>query len=258
MAAWCRFGASSHWRGFAQQAGAEQEGAASSKPSAEKAEKAEKAEAEAGAAEADAKEASGEADTKDSKKTEEATSAEKDASAEEAAETKELSPMERLQAELDELQEKSKQKKRELLLALADFENNKKKLTKERENRRRAASANFARRMVDVYTEFDELPSLRASSAGKEEGSPYLALQEGVALTRDLFAAALEKSDVERLVAEPGVPVVAARHEVVGTVAGDGSFPEKSIGEVVEAGWILDLRSPNPQVLRKAKVKTVE
>merc|ERR1719456_1855494 len=112
--------------------------------------------------------------------------------------------------------------------------------------------------MVDVYKEFEDLPALKAGSCvGKDEGSPCAALQEGVSLTRDLFATALEKSNVERLPVELGTPVVNARHEVVGSTPGDGSLPDGSIAEVTEAGWMMDLRSQAPQVLQKAKIKTV-
>lgn len=171
-----------------------------------------------------------------------------------SADEQELSPMERLQVELEELQETSRKKKQELLLALADFENNKKKYMKERETRRRYASVNFATRMVAVYSEFEELPALNRLEPA-QEGSPVLALQEGVSLTRDLFAAAMDKSNVEKLSVEASTPVVNTRHEVVGSIPGDG--PEGSIAEVIEAGWVMDLRSQKPQVLRKAKVKTV-
>jgi len=177
-----------------------------------------------------------------------------EASEKEAEPEKELSPLERLQADLEELQEKARGKKKEYLTHLADFENNKKKSMKERESRRRNATANFARRMVEVYGEFQE--TFPEALEGKEEGSPVLALQEGVLMTRDVFRSTLERSNVERLEAEIGTPVVSARHEVVGSIQGDGSAPAKSIAEVVEAGWIMDMRSANPQVLRKAKVNT--
>lgn len=174
----------------------------------------------------------------------------------EAEPEKELTPVEKLQKELDELNEKATKKKRELLLALADFENNKKKSTKEREGRRSKAAANFATSMVEVYREFGELPSLNAKLE-KGEDTACAALQEGVALTRQLFASALEKSNIERIPIELGQPVVNARHEVVGSVEGEVDHPKGSIAEVVDAGWIMDLRSSKPVVLEKAKVKTV-
>lgn len=242
-----RLGSSSHWRGFAQQAGGEQEAGSSSQGSSSKAsDEGAKAEADAEASKGENGEAKAGADEG---KAEEA---------EAEAEATELTPEERLHQELEEFQAKSAAKKKELLLGLADFENTKKKSMKERESRRRAATANFARRMIDVYREFENLPAFKnASSEGKAEGSPVLALKEGVDLTRDLFSKALEKSDVERLPVEPGTPVVNARHEVVGSTPGDGSLPERSIAEVTEDGWIMDLRSQAPQVLHKAKVKTV-
>lgn len=257
-----RLACGSHWRGFTQQVRTdqEQEPVTSSKASTEGADKAEtektaKAKAEEADADAEAKAEAGGADAK-------ADEAKVKAKAEEAAQEPEaevepevqLSPVERLQKELDELQEKSRAKKKELLLGLADFQNNNKKSLKERESRRRSATANFGRRMIDVYSEFEELQAFK-SEVGKDEQA-LLALQEGVSLTRDLFKAALERSNVERLVVEPGTPVVNARHEVVGSAAGDGTHPAGSLAEVTEDGWIMDLRSATPQVLRKAKVKT--
>jgi len=251
-----RLACGSHWRGFTQQVRTdqEQEPVTSSKASTEGADKAEteKAAKTKADADAEAKAESGGADAK----TEEAK-ADKAAAEAEVEPEVELSPVERLQKELDELQEKSRAKKKELLLGLADFQNNNKKSLKERESRRRSATANFGRRMIDVYSEFEELQAFK-SEVVKDEGSPVLALQEGVSLTRDLFKAALERSNVERLVVEPGTPVVASRHEVVGTAAGDGSHPAGSLAEVTEDGWVMDLRSASPQVLRKAKVKTFE
>lgn len=264
-----RLGGSSHWRGFAQQSGAEQEqepGTSSSKASADASGKAEdpaeskeahSGEGETGKDDPEVGDGKAEAEGPEAGKAEaKAGDAEEPPEAE--AEPEELSPVERLRRDLEDFQERSRGKKKELLLAFADFENSKKKFMKERESRRRTATANFARRMVDVYREFEDLPALKVdSSAEKVEGSPCVALQEGVSLTRDLFAAALEKSNVERLPVEPGTPVVNARHEVVGSTQGDGSLPEGSIAEVAEAGWMMDMRSQAPQVLQKAKVKTV-
>jgi len=250
-----RLGGGSHWRSFGQQVRAEQEQepVTSSKASSETAEK-EDAKADA---EANANKAEGETES-EAKKTEgdeaEAGKAEaKAAEAEAEVEVEELSPIERLNQELEELQDKSRAKKKELLLGLADFQNNNKKSMKERESRRRSATANFARRMVDVYDEFEELPAFNREVV-KEEGSPVLALQEGVSLTRQLFNSALEKSNIERLSVELGSPVVNARHEIVGSTSGDGA--KDSIAEVIADGWVMDLRSSAPQVLRKAKVKT--
>lgn len=253
-----RLPVSSYWRGFAQQAGGaehepEKEPGSSSKASTDDATKADNAEQDDAKASADESKESKSADAGEADSTKKAS--DEEAKAEAEAKEEELTPVERLQRDLDDFTERSRGKKKDLLLALADFENTKKKYTKEREGRRRIASTNFARRMVEVYKEFEEVSAFKISTEGKEEGSPIAALQEGVSLTRDLFGQALEKSNVERLPVELGTPVVNARHEVVGSASGDG--PEGSIAEVSEDGWISDLRSSSPQVLQKAKVKTV-
>jgi molecular chaperone GrpE (heat shock protein) len=263
-----RLGGSRQWRGFAQQAGtqSEQEPGSSSTASSDAAGKPEaKAEDTDAGKEAKQSEDGKTADAEAEKaKAEEAAEAEAKAAAAEAeaeaaaaAAEEELSPVDRLRRDLEDFQGRSAAKKKEFLIALADFENTKKRFTKERESRRRKATVNFARRMVDVYTEFQDHPALQGVTEAAGEGSPCLALQEGVSLTRDLFTSALEKGNVEKIPIELGTPVVNARHEVIGSNPGDGSLPDGSIAEVAEAGWILDLRSSAPQVIHKAKVNTV-
>mmetsp|Transcript_148226 Transcript_148226/g.258631 ORF Transcript_148226/g.258631 Transcript_148226/m.258631 type:complete len:121 (+) Transcript_148226:315-677(+) len=113
--------------------------------------------------------------------------------------------------------------------------------------------------MVDVYHDFEAMEAFKIGESGDkaELSEACVALQEGIKLTRDLLNSGLERGSVERFHADPGQPIVAARHEVVGSVPGDGSLPTESVAEVTEPGWALDPRSANPLVLRKAKVKTV-
>ncbi|CAK9099592.1 unnamed protein product, partial [Durusdinium trenchii] len=99
---------------------------------------------------------------------------EKTEKTEEASSEVEEAPEKLLQKELADLQELVRQNKHELLLSLADFENNKKRFLKEREDRRRSSMASFATKMVQ-------------------------ALHEGVALTRDLYKASLDKFGVRPL-----------------------------------------------------------
>jgi len=171
-----------------------------------------------------------------------------------AVEVEPEEPEDKARRELDELQEKARVKKNELLLSLADFENTKKRFAKERASRQRTATTSFLRRLVDVYTEFDELPAFRADEV--EGAAP---LREGVTLTRELLASALEKSGAERVLPDLGQPPVPARHEVVGSAAppaaGSTDLPTGSIVEIVRAGWVFELRSPAPVVLRRAQVK---
>lgn len=154
----------------------------------------------------------------------------------------------RLQRELTELQEKLKAKKHELLLALADFENNKKRFTRERESRRRAATTAFAGKMVDVYAEFEDLV---AAPRGEASGGPAQALGEGVVLTRDLYRATLEKFDLKPLPVEPGEPFVPARHEC----DSDEKATAGAVTGLVRPGWVLESSGAAPVVVRKALVK---
>lgn len=200
-------------------------------------------------------------------KDEEAAAGEKDASAkEDAAGEKEatekkakepekpaepvLTEEERAVKDVEELEEKLKKKKHELLLQLADFENNKKRFQKERLSRRKAATVTFARKMVEVHDEFVEL----SKPSEAEIPETCQALHEGIQLTGDLYRAAFERYDVTAIAPELGSPFEKARHEDAGTVA-NGELPPKSIAELVEPGWLLEASEGPATVLRMATVK---
>lgn len=146
------------------------------------------------------------------------------------------------------MQTKSQQwlaKKHDLLLTLADFENNKKRFLKERESRQRTATVGFARQVVETYSAFEELLAAH-SEQSSEAGQSLL---EGVVLTHDLYRATLAKFDLKPLTAEPGEPFVAARHEC----ASDDK-PPSAVIEMVQAGWIFEPRGAPPVVIKKAQV----
>lgn len=176
---------------------------------------------------------------------------------------KELSEADKLQSEVEKLEEKKRAKRTELLLALADFENHKKRFMKERQVRRRNATVNFSRKMVEVYDEFQQelAGSLAAGGGNDEPHESCQALLEGVVLTKDLYKAALERFDVMPIAPELGKPLEAARHEDVGFVAG-GELPANTIGEVVREGWVLAASrgdgAAHATVLRKARVKVAK
>ncbi|CAK9099486.1 unnamed protein product, partial [Durusdinium trenchii] len=172
---------------------------------------------------------------------------EKTEKTEEASSEVEEAPEKLLQKELADLQELVRQNKHELLLSLADFENNKKRFLKEREDRRRSSMASFATKMVQVYGQ------LNAFAIEKHDSGTAQALHEGVALTRDLYKASLDKFGVRPLQVEVGEPFVAARHEKSETIEST-DLPANSIAEMVRPGWILDPDSPKSVVLQKAEV----
>lgn len=163
---------------------------------------------------------------------------------EEKSEDDEIS---KLSEEVDSLTEALRKKKHELLLRLADFENNKKKFTKERESRRRGATTTFARKVVDVYVEFDTFAT--SGNKGVEEPSEHCtALWDGVVMTRDMFKQSLERFDVQPFSPEEGQAIAVERHERVGEES-----QTNVVGEVVQPGW--ELLGKPPVILRKAQVK---
>ncbi|CAE7840838.1 grpE [Symbiodinium microadriaticum] len=177
----------------------------------------------------------------------EAPPSDKDETAQEPAEAEAPeAPSAVLEKELAALQENVRARKHELLLSLADFENNKKRFSKEREDRRKSSMANFATEMIKVYGQFD------AFAVEKHTGAVQ-GLHQGVALTRDLYKASFERFGVRNIQVEIGEPYVAARHENVGTVEST-QLPMNAVGEIVRPGWVLEPDSPKPVVLQKVEV----
>eukprot|EP00928_Gymnodinium_smaydae_P059565 TRINITY_DN4292_c0_g1_i1.p1 TRINITY_DN4292_c0_g1~~TRINITY_DN4292_c0_g1_i1.p1 ORF type:complete len:292 (+),score=100.79 TRINITY_DN4292_c0_g1_i1:261-1136(+) len=240
------------YRGFAQQA--QQASGEDAARAAAEAAAAAAAEEAAGKAEAkgDGENSAGAEEKADKEKAAAAEEAEASAKAEEgAAKEPELTEAEKVEKALAEAQESLKAKKHELLLTLADFENSRKKFLKEREVRRRNASVTFARKMVEVYGELEELTGKRP-----EEMTPACeALFDGVVMTKDVYKAALDRGNVSSIVPEPGQPFVASLHEDAGTIP-SGEAPAGSVAEVVLPGFQLPASGGSAAVvLRRAKVR---
>mmetsp|Transcript_107 Transcript_107/g.297 ORF Transcript_107/g.297 Transcript_107/m.297 type:complete len:232 (-) Transcript_107:80-775(-) len=128
----------------------------------------------------------------DAAPTEEGEKAAEPAAAEEAPEKTEA---EKLQLEVDTLAQKLKSEKHNLLLALADFENDKKKFAAERKSRQHSAVKRFSQRVCEIFVEFEEL---QTSSEKASEDGALKNLQEGLDMTLHDFASTLEKFDIPR------------------------------------------------------------
>lgn len=166
--------------------------------------------------------------------------------------TKKEDPQELLARELAEAEQKMKTERHELLLQLADFENNKKKNNAEREGRRRNAMLNCVRKMVDVYSEFDRFAHMEDNV--KEMSAAGTSLKDGINLTRDLYRQTMEKFDVMRMVPKPGDPFVSSKHDEVGIVD-SADVPAGTIAKTVKYGWVFEPGSSKPVILKKAQVK---
>eukprot|EP00747_Dinoflagellata_sp_TGD_P183236 gnl/TRDRNA2_/TRDRNA2_37976_c0_seq2.p1 gnl/TRDRNA2_/TRDRNA2_37976_c0~~gnl/TRDRNA2_/TRDRNA2_37976_c0_seq2.p1 ORF type:complete len:313 (-),score=74.82 gnl/TRDRNA2_/TRDRNA2_37976_c0_seq2:404-1342(-) len=249
------------WRGMAQAAESEaktSEGKAGQEDDVKSAEGEAKAKADAADGDTKAEDPAAGAGKAGGDSAEEAKAA--DADEEQAAKAQEADEapkdaLKPLREKVEELEKKVAQKKNDLLLSMADFQNERNKFTKERELRRRNANTEFARRILPVYLEFSDL-----SLGGGDDASPAVqGLQEGISLTRSHFATVLEKHQVVQLPVELGQPSVPTRHMEVGSIEiSDGSLPENTVGEIVEPGWLMEPNSKSPVVLRKAKVKIVK
>lgn len=203
---------------------AEKAGSASSESKAAAAEDAEKADEDG--AKGEAKEEKG---------------AEEKAPEEEAK----LSPAAKLQKELEELTKKASEKQHQVLLKLADFENEKRSNQKIVKQRETLTMSNFSREMITVFEELDE-----ATKIGQSQDSPECVetLREGVELTRDIFLKTLEKFGCQRQTVERGSPYNSLEQESVKEVE-VADLPADVVAEVLAPGWSFDSK-----VLQKAKV----
>jgi len=178
----------------------------------------------------------------------------------------EASPGDKLRKELADLEEKAKSTRNDVLLSLATFENEKKQHLKEVESKRRRATENFARRMVGLQHKLDaaaadgglgstNVQASSSSASADSEQSPSQALREGVTMVQGLFGSILGKFGVTPITPELGTPLVTPNHETVGTFSGECTFPQDSVAEVVERGFVLETAGLAPVVLQKAKVR---
>lgn len=172
----------------------------------------------------------------------------------EAEQEPKITPMEALEKELAEANEKVAKTKHDLLLALADFENNKKRHISERNQRSRKAMINCATKMVDV---FDELETIAKAGNSETVSESCKALNEGIMMTTKVYKSTLEKFDLAELSSsEVGETFVPSRHEQVGFVEADGVLPN-TVAEVVRSGWVFEPDSKQTKVIRKVQVKLV-
>lgn len=156
--------------------------------------------------------------------------AETDTEAAEAAESAEPS--------LDEQLAKAKD---QLLRALAEAENTRKRAARDVKDAREYAIAGFARDMLDVADNFSRaLESLDAEARANAE--PALAtLLEGVELTEKRLLSSLERHGVKKVDPAPGEPLDPNRHQAAAQVPADQ--PKGAIAHVMQPGYVIGERT---------------
>jgi molecular chaperone GrpE len=131
----------------------------------------------------------------------------------------------------------------QLLRLMADFDNYRKRTTRQYEEARQFALADL---VVTLLPGFDNLH--RAMSAARQDAAPSsVAIVEGVSMVLRQFKEALAKVGV-REVQTQGQPFDPTRHEAVDTVSVPAS-EDGLIVEEVQRGYLL-----NERLLRPAKV----
>lgn len=147
----------------------------------------------------------------------------------------EASAIQRLERELDETRD------RQLRLA-AEFDNYRKRVTRERSELTERAQAGFIARLLDVLDDLDRLA----------EGDPATSaesLREAVGMIDRKFRKELEGAGIERI-APDGQPFDPAEHEAVAAVPAPSEAEEGLVAAVFQPGYRF-----KGQLLRPARVQ---
>lgn len=131
--------------------------------------------------------------------------------------------------------------KDQLLRALAEAENTRKRAARDVKDAREYAIAGFARDMLDVADNFARaLESLDADARAGAE--PAMAtLLEGVELTEKRLLSSLERHGVKKIDPAPGDPLDPNRHQAAAQVPADQ--PKGAIAHVMQPGYVIGERT---------------
>ena len=149
--------------------------------------------------------------------------------------------------ELERLKHEVKQAKDQYLRTLAEFENAKKRLSREKEEFARYASETVVRDLLPIVDSLDQ-----ALVAVDKQSDPQ-AVIKGVHLIYRQLLGLLEKEGVKR------IPTVGERfdphkHEAVAQVEADGK-PEDTVAEEVQVGYTMHGKVIRPAIVKVVKAK---
>jgi molecular chaperone GrpE len=148
-------------------------------------------------------------------------------------------------AELDSKDKEIEALSDRLLRLTAEFENFKKRTAKERMELIKFANEGL---LIEVVPVLDSLE--RAIRSAKENVSMG-SLVEGLELVRRLFTAFLEKAGVTEIRAQGGA-FNPEFHEAISVVE-SGTYPDNTVVEEVQKGYLLNSRVLRPAMVRVAK-----
>jgi molecular chaperone GrpE len=157
---------------------------------------------------------------------------------------------EKLRAELAEM-------KNQMLRALADADNTRKRAEREREDTAKYAISSFARDLVSVFENLAR--AVQAIPPEAREGNDLMAtLAQGVDLTLNEMEAAFDKHGLKRV--DPiGQKFDHAFHQAVSQIEMPGHEPG-TVMQVIQCGYVLNDRLLRPAlvVVSKAAASTAE
>ena len=167
------------------------------------------------------------------------------APAEQAAED----PLARLEGEVASLKD-------QLLRALAETENVRRRTQRDREEQVRYAAAGFARELLNVADNLRRaLDAVPAAALESDEALKTLA--DGVSLTERELLQVFERNGVRKIEPAPGERFDPNLHQAMFEVPNTGQ-PAGTVVQVMQAGWIMHDRLLRPALVGVAKGSPAE
>jgi len=156
-------------------------------------------------------------------------------------------------AELAQAKAEAAQLKDQLLRALAESENTRRRSQREREDSARYSSSALGKDIVQVADNLSRaLAAVPAEALAQDEALKNLV--EGIAATERQFLAALERHNIKRI--DPlGQKFDAHLHQAMFEVPGSGQ-PAGTIVQVLQPGYVLHDRLLRPALVGVAKAES--
>lgn len=163
--------------------------------------------------------------------------------------------------ELERLKQQLQQAKEQSLRALADIENTKKRLNREKEEFTRYASETVVRELLPIVDSLDQAlvavdkqsdPQAPATGLANVPGQ---AIIKGVHLIYRQLLGVLDREEVKRIptVGEPFDP---HKHEAVAQVDAEDGVADNTIVEEVQVGYTMHGKVIRPAMVKVAKIST--
>lgn len=156
----------------------------------------------------------------------------------------ELSVEEKLQQELDEAKAAIEKEKKEYLFLMADFDNYRKRVLKEKAELLKNGAEKALRGLLPVVDDFER--GLAATRDSEDAAS----VREGMELIYNKFVKYLTDNGVKEMDTKPGSDFNADLHEAIATIPAPADDLKGKIIDTTQKGYTLN----DEKVLRHAKV----